>query len=115
MFAIKERIGHKRCRKCCTLKPLAEFYKDPKGRLGRRSSCKDCTKKREKKKYYQKRKSEGVNWIEVSKALSLSPEEKFELLYGGSTVRVKGKLVMKKGKVIDEKWYQKKLNRLKKT
>ncbi|MBA7680519.1 hypothetical protein ES703_88836 [subsurface metagenome] len=40
----------KRCRKCGKIKPVSEFYKSKKGRLG--SWCKQCDK--EYQKEYQK-------------------------------------------------------------
>ena len=55
----------------------------------------------------------GFTWQDISKAGSSTLEEEFNGLYGVSDVRVKGRLVMRKGKILDIKWYQEKLARLK--
>ena len=55
----------------------------------------------------------GFTWKDINKASSSTLEEEFNGLYGVSDVRVKGRLVMSKGKILDTKWYQKKLAKLK--
>jgi len=55
----------------------------------------------------------GFTWKDVSD-IPATPESDFLGLYGTSDVRVRGKLVMRKGKILDEGWYQKKLRRLEK-
>ena len=98
----------KPCKICHITKPLTEFGKDAQVKSGISNRCKACDKIKN-----AKRKRVGFIWQDV-KNLSETLEEKFDGLYGTSNVKVKGKLVMRKGKVIDEAWYQKKLNRLKK-
>ena len=103
----------KPCNICHIPKPLTEFTKDPQCKLGVTNRCKICTKEYHKK-YYQRTRGKGFNWRDF-KDLSLTPEEEFNYLYGGADVEVEGKLVMKEGKIIDKKWYEKKLARIKKS
>lgn len=51
---------------------------------------------------------------EDASPLRIPPEEKFQDLYGGTTVEAGGKIVMKEGEILDKKWYRKKLVRIKK-
>jgi len=44
----------------------------------------------------------------------LTINEEFKGFYRGSDVEVKGKVVMQKGKVVDEEWYQEKLSSIRK-
>jgi hypothetical protein len=44
-------VAEKRCRGCSEVKPLSEYYANPKGRGGLRPECKDCTKARRKAWY----------------------------------------------------------------
>jgi len=39
-----QAVAEKVCRKCGQNKALSQFCKNPQGRLGRRSQCKDCDK-----------------------------------------------------------------------
>ena len=55
----------------------------------------------------------GFTWQNISKASLTTLEDEFNGLYGVSDVWVNSKLVMSKGKILDIKWYQKKLARLK--
>ena len=56
----------------------------------------------------------GFTWKDATDCCPTTPEDDFTALYGTSDVRVKGRLVMRKGKILDIKWYQKKLRRLEK-
>lgn len=56
----------------------------------------------------------GFTWKDVSELSPTTAEEEFYNLFGNCNIWVKGKLVMKKGKIIDNKWYQKKLRQLRK-
>jgi len=56
----------------------------------------------------------GWNWKEINQCCPATPEEEFSDLFGNSNIRVKGKLVIKGGKVVDEEWYRGKLERLRK-
>ena len=105
-----ESIDSKPCKICHITKPLTEFSKDSQVKSGISNSCKACDKIRNAKRKRRK----GFNWQDVTKGFLTTAEEEFEGLYGNSTVKHKGKLVMKKGKVIDKKWYKKKLARIKK-
>ena len=112
---MKTKILSKPCRLCHKVKSLVKFSRDAGYKLGIKTYCKLCEKGLNKK-YYQKRKRnlKGFNWQDVSKGLTLTAEDEFDSLYGNSDVRIKGKLVMRKGNIIDEKWYQKKLAQIKK-
>lgn len=98
----------KPCKICHTTKPLTEFGKDAQVKSGISNRCKACAKVKN-----AKRKRVGFTWKDAQQ-LTTTPEEKFDGLYGTSNVKVKGKLVMRKGKILDEAWYQKKLRRLRK-
>ena len=104
----KINADSKPCKICHIIKPLTEFSKDSQVKSGVSNRCKSCDKIKN-----SKRTKKGFTWKDVQQ-LTTTPEEEFEWLYGGADVEHKGKWVMKKGKVIDKKWYQKKLNRLKK-
>ena len=41
--------GYKNCTKCSILKPLDEFWVEPKGVMGRKSWCKACSGTKKKK------------------------------------------------------------------
>lgn len=101
-------INSKPCKICHITKPLTEFGKDAQVKSGISNRCKACDKMKN-----AKRKRKGFNWQDIQQ-LTTTPEEEFIDLYGSVDVKHKGKWVMKKGKVLDEAWYQKKLDRLKK-
>jgi hypothetical protein len=48
----------KPCNNCGILKPLSDFYANPKGRGGLRPECKECTKKRRRDWYLRNRERE---------------------------------------------------------
>jgi len=98
----------KPCKICHITKPLTEFSKDSQVKSGISNRCKTCDKIKN-----SKRTRKGFTWQDVS-GLSLDIQDEFAGLYGTSDVRVRGRLVMREGKVLDEKWYQRKLRRLKK-
>ncbi len=51
-------MTEKKCSKCSEIKPLEEFCKDKKGRLGRQASCKVCKAKADKE--YRDKKGEEL-------------------------------------------------------
>lgn len=108
-------IDSKPCKVCHKTKPLTEFSKDSQLKSGIKNHCKVCDKKINKKNYYQKkgRQLKGFNWQDF-KSLSSTLEDEFDGLYGNSDIKVKGKLVMRKGQILDEEWYKSKLYQLKK-
>lgn len=112
-FGKKEKkitnIDSKPCKICHIIKPLSEFSKDLQCKDGISNRCKACDKIKN-----SKRRRKGFNWQDVTKGLSLTVEEEFKSLYGGADVKHKGKFVMKKGIILDKKWYKKKLLRIKK-
>ena len=101
------------CKVCHVKQPLTNFSKDSQLKSGLSNRCKTCDKIKNGKRSYRKRQS-VLGWQEVTKRLSPSPEEQFKDLYGNADVEHKGKLVMEKGKILDEKWYQRKLLYIKK-
>lgn len=54
----------------------------------------------------------GWNWKDITECCPTTAEEEFYELFGNCNIRVKGKLVMKKGVIIDKEWYRGKLERL---
>ncbi len=100
-------IDSKPYKVCYTEKPLTEFSKDSQLKSGISNRCKACDKIKNSKRSGNK----GFTWEDV-KALTLTPEEEFSDLFGNCNIWAKGKLVMKKGVVIDEEWYRGKLERL---
>ncbi len=98
----------KPCKICHLEKPLTEFSKDSQLKSGISNRCKACDKEKNSKRY------KGFSWKDVKDACPTTPESELAGLYGTSDVRVKGKLVMRKGQVLDEAWYQRKLDKLRK-
>lgn len=107
-------IDSKPCKICHLTKALTEFSKNSQLKSGISNRCKACDKKQNDKRFPQTRQTIGFSWQDISKGLLLSLEEEFNGLYGNSTIREKGKLVMSKGKVLDQEWYQGKLSKLEK-
>lgn len=101
-------IDSKPCKICHIIKLLAEFSKDSQVKSGVSNRCKSCDKIKN-----SKRTRKGFTWQDVQQ-LTTTPEEEFRDLYGKVDVKHKGKWVMKKGKVLDKTWYQRKLRRLEK-
>lgn len=104
----------KPCKICHKIKSLKEFSNNAQIKSGISNRCKACDKKQNAKRFPRKRRTVGFSWQDITKGLLLSLEEEFDGLYGNSTIRIKGKLVIKKGKVLDEEWHQKKLLQLRK-
>ena len=103
----------KPCKTCGKMKFLALFSKNSALKSGFSNYCRACSKK----KWLKYKKEHGIKLPpgfcqEDAKEVPLSPEEKFLDSYADSDVIVKGVLVMQKGKVLDDKWYQEKLARL---
>lgn len=107
-------ITSKPCRICHVPRPLKEFSRDAGFKSGIKTYCKLCEKGINRRNYQKKKRSKGFSWQDVSKKLTATAEEEFDWLYGGADVEANGKLVMKKGKVIDKEWYRKKLAHIKK-
>ncbi len=104
----KINTASKLCKICHLEKPLTEFSKDSQLKSGISNRCKACDKEKNSKRY------KGFSWKDVKDAYPITPESELAGLYGTSDVRVKGKLVMRKGQVLDEAWYQRKLDKLRK-
>lgn len=45
-------FGIRPCTRCEEVKPLSEFYKDPRTPSGRQPSCKECQNKKQQEKYH---------------------------------------------------------------
>jgi len=104
------------CSKCHLEKSLSQFNKDSSLKSGISSYCKACS--RIKWLEYKARrgiitKSGGFSQ-EDALPVKVPPEEEFQDIFGGADYVSKGKYVMKEGRILDEKWYQKKLKCIKK-
>ena len=109
MIMVNIGATSKSCKICHLEKPLTEFSKDSQLKSGTSNRCKAC----DKVKNTKQRPGKGFDWNDV-KIIALTPEHDFQTIFGGGDIEVKGKLVMKAGKVLDEEWYQGKLRQLKK-
>ncbi len=85
----------KPCRVCHLEKPLTEFSKDTQLKSGISNRCKTCDKIKN-----SKRSNKGFTWKDAAD-IPATPESELTDLYGTSDVWTKGKLVMRKGKVLD--------------
>jgi len=94
----------KRCGKCGKVKPLSEFYLQSLAARGEgyQSKCKECSKIYTHE-YHKKRKGK--------RASVKDKEEGLLSTYGKADVEVKGKLVMRDGKVLDLRWWKGKLRK----
>ncbi len=97
----------KPCKICHTVKPFTEFCKNSQIKSGISNRCKACDKIKNSKRI----KGKGWGWKDI-KSLSPTLEQEFDDLFGSCNVWAKGKLVMRKGEILDEEWYQKKLCQL---
>src|SRR5690625_7483955 len=79
----------KTCSKCNVEKPLSEFHKEKKGKLGVRAECKKCTKKRHStydtkekyRKWVEKHKKSGtiVYWNRRASKVNDRYLERYEI------------------------------------
>lgn len=89
------------CTICHTGKPLSEFYKEPRTRLGYETRCKSClkiyhklrrTKNKEKEATHKKRWAESHPWWHSyagAQQRCTNPNHKCYKFYGGRGIRLK--------------------------
>ena len=104
------------CSRCHLEKPLSQFNKDSSLKSGFASYCKACSRIKwlEYKERHNITKIGGFS-NEDARPVRVSPEEKFQDIFASVEYYIfGGKYVMKEGKILDQKWYQKKLAHIKK-
>jgi len=89
---------NKECKKCSTIKPLSEFWKDKRLKDERRSYCIECEKKRNQsyfKEYYRKNKEEILlqkkQWRKDNPELAKAKDKEHWEKYGGKYPKDKEK------------------------